>query len=109
MAPQLTATQGPLLRWLQACRARAASSLPVPDSPVMSTGAMLGATLRMRSRTCCMAGDWPIMRSSMPQQGSVAALPGGQQAGVVAPGGGRPWVAEATTRRNCCKSTGLVR
>ena len=118
MAPQFTATQGPWLRWLQACRARATSSLPVPDSPVMSTGAMLGATFWMRWRSNCMAGDCPAKRSSAAQaagwmllsQGGRALQAGVAKAGAAGVlGAGRPSVAEATTRRNCLRSTGLVR
>ena len=66
MAPQLTGTNGPSLRWLQPWMALATNSLPVPDSPWMSTGAMLGATLRMRCLTERMAADSPIMRPSAP-------------------------------------------
>ena len=38
---------------LRGCR-RAASSLPLPDSPVMYTGACVRASLAIISRTCCM-------------------------------------------------------
>ena len=64
MAPQLTATKGPSLRWLQACTARATSSLPVPDSPRTSTGAMPRATLAMRDFTSRIGSDSPTSRSS---------------------------------------------
>ncbi len=60
MAPQLTATIGPLARWLLRCKDWATSSLPVPDSPRTRMGAMLPATLAMRSRTCCITRDGPI-------------------------------------------------
>lgn len=114
MAPQFTATMGPWARWLQACRARATSSLPVPDSPCTSTGAMPRATLAMRCLTACMAGDSPTMASSAPpplSTGLAADAAEGLRAGIT-PGGGTPptpWAAEATTRRNCLRSTGLVR
>ena len=41
----------------------ATSSLPVPLSPVMSTGMVLGATCRMVSITSRMAADSPMMPS----------------------------------------------
>ena len=62
MAPQLTAMKGPLVRALTSWMARATSSLPVPDSPQSSTGAMLRATLSMSERTCSMAGLLPVKR-----------------------------------------------
>jgi hypothetical protein len=42
-ALQLTANEGSLVRLLRSWRARATSSLPVPVSPVMMTGASVGA------------------------------------------------------------------
>ena len=63
MAPQFTATKGPSLRWLQACTARATNSLPVPDSPRTSTGAMPRATLAMRDLTMRIGSESPTMRS----------------------------------------------
>ncbi len=109
MAPQFTATSGPSARWLQPCRARATSSLPVPDSPRISTGAMLRATLAMRCLTLRMASESPTSGSS-PERLAAAAAPGGP--GRAERGGGTPPVpctAEATTERNCLRSTGLVR
>ena len=41
--------------------ARAASSLPVPLSPVMSTVASAGATVSINSKTRFMAGLWPMI------------------------------------------------
>ena len=46
-AAQLSAKKGPLERSLLLCSARATSSLPVPDSPRMSTLAVDGATASM--------------------------------------------------------------
>ena len=43
MAEQLTATKGPLFLGDNSWRLRATSSLPVPLSPEMSTGAEVGA------------------------------------------------------------------
>ena len=39
---------------------RATSSLPMPDSPEMCTGAWLRATRRIISRSRSIAGEWPI-------------------------------------------------
>ena len=63
MAPQLTATKGPAARWLHSCTARATSSLPVPDSPWMSTGAMLVATFSIRALIWPMTVEDPTMRA----------------------------------------------
>ena len=104
--------------------ARATSSLPVPDSPLTSTGAMLRATFSTSERTCCIAIDWPAMRASAALTGAgggagaargVRGVAGprcsdgnvvGSTVGAAAPP--RP-SAEATTPRNCFRSTGLVR
>ena len=42
-----------------ACRARATSSLPVPDSPVIRTLLRVGPTLRISVLTACIAGLSP--------------------------------------------------
>ena len=65
MAPQLTATKGRSVRGESSCKARAASSLPVPDSPMSSTLVLVEATLRRTSNTRCMGGDLPSSRSSL--------------------------------------------
>ncbi len=57
-APQFTATKGRLLRRLRSCTWRAISSLPVPVSPMMSTLASLGATMRTRSSSAAERGSW---------------------------------------------------
>ena len=49
MAPQFTATKGPSRRRLIAWTVPATSSLPVPVSPMTSTGTSVGATLATRS------------------------------------------------------------
>ena len=122
MALQLTATSGPSDRWLLACNARAANSLPVPDSPRIKTGAMLRATLAMRSRTSVMACElptsrakdwlacregvegatgWPVANGTgfdlAASAGAIVCVPAARNA------------ADAITRRNCFRSTGLVR
>ena len=58
-APQLTATNGPAARPESSWSARAASSLPVPDSPSRSTVAVEGAACFSVSRKARNAGDWP--------------------------------------------------
>ena len=62
MAPQSTGTKASPKRALPQCRARAASSLPVPLSPSSSTGASLSATARIWSSTARSCGDWPRSR-----------------------------------------------
>ncbi len=48
MAEQFTATNGPFARWDIWWMVRATSSLPVPVSPTISTGAGLGAAISIR-------------------------------------------------------------
>ena len=106
--------------------ARATSSLPVPDSPLTSTGAMLRATLSTSARTCCIAAEWPAMRVSAWLTGAAGACTAGARRAAATAGAplsdgsvagsivgppvppGRP-SADATTARNCFRSTGLVR
>jgi hypothetical protein len=57
MAPQLTVIMGRSLRGPAWWMARANSSLPVPDSPSISTGMRRGATRRARATTRCMTGS----------------------------------------------------
>ena len=115
MAPQLTATKGCAARVLTSWMARATSSLPVPDSPWISTGAMPRATRSISERSCSMAGDSPASRrnAGLTTAGWVAAVavaeaPTEGNAGTAAWGNARP-KAEDTTCRNWRKSTGLVR
>jgi hypothetical protein len=49
----LTATNGPVLRADMRCTKRASTSLPVPDSPTMSTVQSLAATRRASSSNRC--------------------------------------------------------
>jgi hypothetical protein len=124
MALQLTATKGPAARWLQACTARATSSLPVPDSPRTSTGAMLRGHLDDARLDGRMTADSPTSFFRMQRRASAAgagasgsgampvsgAAPGlGARCGTAAADGLAPCTAEATTLRNCLRSTGLVR
>jgi hypothetical protein len=69
-AALVTFTNGPParseLRWMAA----ATNSLPVPLSPVMSTGSAVGATRPMVLNTCTIAGVRPISSSSAPPSSS---------------------------------------
>ena len=112
-------------RTLTSWMARATSSLPVPDSPLTSTGAMLRATFSTRPRTRCIAADCPARRASAGLSGAgggaatTTGLTGATRAGPCSDGrldgttvgavcGARP-SALATTERNWRRSTGLVR
>ena len=61
IAAVLSATNGPAARGLCRCSARATSSLPVPDSPVISTVALDCDSRPMARKTSCIAGAWPII------------------------------------------------
>ena len=63
MALQLMATNGPFLCGLRRWSACATISLPVPLSPRIKTGAVVGATLRMKVKTACIGGLAPSMSS----------------------------------------------
>ena len=60
-APQLTATNGRSLRGELKWMARAASSLPVPDSPVTSTVLVVCAIVSISSNTASIASLRPMM------------------------------------------------
>ena len=64
MAPQFTVTSGPPERVLRWWTVRARSSLPVPFSPVTSTGRSVGATRSARRTASRNDGLWPIMAPS---------------------------------------------
>ena len=59
-AAQLTATQGLPARGEFLWIVRAMTSLPVPDSPLISTVAAVGATFWIMSHTCVMSGEEPM-------------------------------------------------
>ena len=63
-AAQFTATHGPSLRWLWLWMARATSSLPVPDLPLINTVASEGATVWIISNILRTAGLFPTMPST---------------------------------------------
>ena len=60
MAAQFSAKNGPWARVLSRWMARAATSLPVPLSPVISTVARVGATWPSKYQTSFMAADAPV-------------------------------------------------
>ena len=61
MAAALSTTNGPSARADLACITRAASSLPQPDGPVISTRLLVGATLSIAWRSWLMAAERPII------------------------------------------------
>jgi hypothetical protein len=61
MAAQLTFTKGASLRGERLCSARLISSLPVPLWPVMSTLALVGATLSISLNRRCIGALCPII------------------------------------------------
>ncbi len=65
IAPQLTGTNGPSRRGPDSWISRATSSLPVPESPEMCTGAWLRATLAIISRSSSMGFDRPSRRMAL--------------------------------------------
>ena len=80
--------------------ARATSSLPVPLSPVISTGTSVGATRAMLLKSSCMAGDVP-MSVSVSRRRLVAERLG--------PGPVRVSRARFTTVAAWSRSNGLTR
>ena len=84
MAAQFTEISGALARRDRLCRARATSSLPVPDSPWISTLESVGATLRILLYISCMAAQEPMMPiSPLPFSGALSALPRGRVEGAL--------------------------
>ena len=73
MAAQFTRMNGRSRRGLARCSAAATSSLPVPDSPVISTRASVGPTRAMRARTSCITGESPTISPEMPRSSRSAA------------------------------------
>src|ERR1044072_6634374 len=60
MAEQLISTKVLSRRGLMSWIARAASTLPVPVAPVISTEASLGATRSITEKSFLITGDWPM-------------------------------------------------
>ena len=93
IAPQFTGTKGPFARAPSPWMRRAITSLPVPDSPWMKTGAWLRASFSACARNCRKAGELPI---SVRPPGGAAAAEGSSLSA---------WV---TSSRRRLSSTGLV-
>ena len=72
IAAVLIATNGPAARGLWRCSARATSSLPVPDSPVMSTVAVDCDRRPIARNTSCIAGAWPRISGDSPGAATAA-------------------------------------
>ena len=99
----MTVTRGLPARALAPWTARATSSLPVPDSPVMSTVASVGATVAMISRMALMAGLRP--RISGPAAASLSWRRSSRFSTLM-----REWsTARCRVSRRASKSSGLVR
>ena len=100
IAPQFTGTNGPSCRGPVSWMSRATSSLPVPESPQMCTGAWLRATLAIICRSCCIGFDWPSNRK-----------PDGVTMGCVtsnvALSFGRSFSVDVISLRNAARSSGL--
>ena len=65
IAPQLTGTNGPSRRGPDSWISRATSSLPVPESPEICTGAWLRVTLVIISRNCSIGCELPSRRIAL--------------------------------------------
>ena len=76
IAAVLMATNGPPMRGLCRCSARATSSLPVPDSPVMRTVTFDCESRPMARNTSCIAGAWPSISGVSPIADTAAAAAG---------------------------------
>jgi hypothetical protein len=60
IAAQLILMNGPFRRDELLCSARAISSFPVPDSPVISTVEGVSATFSITAKICSSTGEWPM-------------------------------------------------
>ena len=70
IAAQLTATNGRDLRGLKSWSVRATNSLPVPLSPVMSTGTFDGAICSINPKISRICGELPTSAPSTPDSRS---------------------------------------
>ena len=73
MAAVLIATKGPLARGECLCSARATSSLPEPDSPVIITVTLLCDSRPMARNTSCIAGAWPSISGAAAMRSSATS------------------------------------
>jgi hypothetical protein len=98
MAAQEMVTKGPAARRLPAWRARATSSLPVPDSPSTSTVASVAATLRTCSRTRRIGSESPTMPEGSRSRAWSASMASARPRSVRAPRRSRAISAAFSTR-----------
>ncbi len=97
IAAMLRATNGLSLRRPKSCRARATSSLPVPDSPLTSAVMSVFTRRPMTRNTSCIAGERPTIGSAS------SAAAAGTASGWV-------WVkARSTAATRTSRSNGLGR
>jgi hypothetical protein len=94
------ATNGPAAEREWRCRAAATSSLPVPLSPTISTGASVGAARAIRLKTSCIGGLAPSNRSPPVATASGTAARFDARAELS---------ARRTTSTTCSSSNGLVK
>src|SRR5262245_40978184 len=73
IAAVLIAMNGFAERGLCRCSARATSSLPVPDSPMISTVAVDVESRPIARKTSCIAGAWPRISGEAASDSSAAA------------------------------------
>ena len=101
MAAQFTATNGFFARDEPACSERAASSLPVPDSPVMSTVQRVSATCERRASTGTITGSSPRSQGATRSRHPRGSSPCAGVAGGLS--------TAATASSSVCTSNGLMR
>ncbi|MNN50461.1 hypothetical protein D3C81_1650470 [compost metagenome] len=104
MAAQFTEIIGALARRDRLCRARATSSLPVPDSPWISTLESVGATLRILLYMSCIGGQEPMMPIS-PLAAAALPLSAGAALPLVARGSAAGAAAGAFCRSRRIRAT----
>ena len=73
IAAVFSAIKGPLARGLCLCSARATSSLPVPDSPVISTVTLDCDSRPIARNTSCMAGACPRISGASLRRSSISS------------------------------------
>ena len=106
MAPQCTGINASLARDEQACTNRAASSLPVPDSPEISTVKSDWAPRCRRWRTRCIGSESP---SSVCSRCLASHGPGFVDASPASPALAASKSARSTADASASFETGLVR
>ena len=113
MAAVLIATKGPLPRGLCLCSARATSSLPEPDSPVIITVTLLWLSRPIARNTSCIAGACPsisgicVTRSSITSSRTlsstarrISSIALGRSKGLGRYSNAPPWKADTALSRS---------